>query len=182
LPVAPLKAALAEVGAQAGKQMVNEAQRALRLSLAKPGNAAQRFLLKLTGLCAVLLPLAAMGWVSWLAVSAYYESALTHSGFLGVDFVANSALVVAIAWLLPFFLKLQLKPSTERAALRGLRVGINTGLAQLETRVDGVLADYAGQLEARARAGMSLLSSAQPLESLPQDALRRVIPKAEIRS
>jgi hypothetical protein len=170
---------LAEVAGQAHKLIVNEAQRALRLSLAKPGNAAQRFFLKFTGVCAVLLPLAAMGWVSWLAVSAYYDSALKHSGFLGVDFVANSALVVAIAWLLPFFLKLQLKPSTERAALRGLRQGVNAGLAQLEMRVDGVLADYAEQLEARSHAGGSLLSPAPPLASLREGALGRMIPNEE---
>ena len=183
LAVAPLQSRLAEVAAQARKLVVDEAQRALRLSLARPGNAAQRFFLKLMGLCAVLLPLAAMGWVSWLAVSAYYDSALKHGGFLGVDFVANSALIVAIAWLLPFFLKLQLQPSTERAALRGLRRGVDAGLAQIDLRVEGVFADYAEQLAVRTRAGEALLASPPPPaeQAAPQGALLRMMPAGEPR-
>jgi len=181
LPLSPLKSRLAEVAAEARKLMLDEAQRALRLSLAKPGNALQRFFLKLAGLCAVLLPLAAMGWVSWLAVSAYYDSALRHSGFLGVDFAANSALVVAIAWLLPFFLKLQLKPSTERAALRGLRRGVDAGLARVQTQVDGVLLDYAENLGARAREGGALLSHTPQTQALAQGALARMIPGEDLR-
>jgi len=182
LPLVPLKSSLAAVAAEARKLMLDEAQRALRLSLANPGNVLQRFLLKFTGLCAVLLPVAAMAWVSWLAVSAYYDSALRHSGFLGVDFVANSALIVAIAWLLPFFLKQQLKPSTERAAVRGLRNGIHAGLAHLQTRVDAALAAYAEQQSARSREGGALLSSQPPrLKALPQGALLRMIPGENIR-
>jgi hypothetical protein len=180
LPPAPLKAGLAEAAGQARKTMLDEAQRALRLSLARPGNAAQRFFLKLAGVCAVLLPLAAMGWVSWLELNAYYESASRHTAFLGLDFVANSALTVALAWLLPFFIKLQLKPSTERAALRGLRKGVEAGLARIGAQVDGVLAEYAEQRDVCAQQGGALLGEPAPrLEAPAQAALRRWIPGEE---
>lgn len=177
LPVAPLKSGLSAAAENARKWVLGEAQRALRLSLAKPGNAMQRFLLKFMGLCAVVLPLAAMGWVSWLAVTAYYESALNHAAFLGADFAANSALIIAIAWLLPFFLKLQLKPSTERAALRGLRAGINASLARLHAAVDDVLAAYAAEVRAQAEQGARLLE--RPVPRLPASGrglLGRIVP------
>jgi hypothetical protein len=181
LPVAPLKAAMVGVAENASKLVLDEAQRALRASLARPGNFAQRFLLKFTGACAVLLPLAAMGWVSWQAFIAYYESAQTHSGFLGSDFAIHSGLLVAIAWLLPFFLHQQLKPSTERAALRGLRKGTDAGLARMALAADAALANYAGQLEACQQQGREVLESPEPtLPPVAQPAaLARMIPERE---
>lgn len=181
LPIAPLKAAMAGVAEAAPKLMLDEAQRGLRLSLANPGNAVQRFFLKFTGLCAWLLPLAAMGWVSWQAVSAYYESALTHGGFLGLDFVAHSALLIAIAWLLPFFINQQLKPSTERAARRGLRNGVNAGLVRIEARAEDALAAYAADLNVRAQEARRLTVPVSRLELAGHGALERLMPTAEGR-
>ncbi|MFM8330245.1 MAG: GTPase [Candidatus Methylumidiphilus sp.] len=182
LPVAPLKPVLADIAANAGKLVLDEAQRALRASLARPGNFAQRFFLKFTGFCAVALPLAAMGWVSWQAFIAYYESAQTHSGFLGVDFATHSAILVAIAWLLPFFLHQQLKPSTERAALRGLRKGIDIGLARLAAQADDAMAGYAADLDARQRQAQHLLDAPDNLPAAPPlGALQRMIPNDERR-
>jgi hypothetical protein len=176
LPVAPLKTALAGVADNARKLVLEDAQRALRSSLAKPGNAVQRFLLKLMGALAVLLPLAAMGWVSWFAVTAYYDSVLHRTAFLGADFAANSALVVGLSWLLPFFLKLQLRPSTERAALRGLRQGVNVGLARLQAVVDDVLRAYVADAKAQAQEGEKLLVSAPRLPVVERGLLERMLP------
>ncbi len=178
LPIAPLKAGLAGVAQGAHKLMTSEAQRALRLALARPGNATQRFLLKLIGLFSVLLPLTALGWVSWQAVTAYYDSALKHTGFLGADFAVHSALIIAIAWLLPFFLNLQLKPSTERAALRGLRNGINAGLARIRVLVDEQLAEYEGSRLARIEEGQKFLTPPSKEEISGQGVLGRMVPRA----
>jgi len=176
LPIPPLKSGLTPMAEGARKLMLTEAQRALRSSLARPGNIAQRFFLKLTGLCVVLMPLAAMGWVSWQAVTAYYESASTHAGFLGVDFVAHSALLVALSWLLPFFLNHQLKPSTERAALRGLRTGVSAGLTRLQSLVDEAMAGYEAERAACRREGQKLLSPVRAVDFSSHQGLDRLIP------
>jgi len=176
LPLAPLKPGVALVASGARKRVLDEVQKSLRLSLAQPGNRAQRFLLKATGLCAVLLPLAAMGWVAWQAVTAYYESGLTHAGFLGVDFATHSALLVSLSWLLPFFLNRQLKPSTERAARRGLRLGFDIGLVRLETQVDEAIASYAAELEACRQEGQTLLGPATQAQAPVHRGLERLIP------
>ena len=177
LPVTPLKFKLSTLLESAPKLMTDEAQKGLRLALANPGNMAQRILLKFTALCSVILPVAAMGWVSWQAYSGYYESALTHTGFLGADFAVHSGLIVAIAWLLPFFLNQQIKPSHERTALKGLRNGVNSGLARLNYLADKVLEDYASELTAHLSEGRQLLTSSDARQSTDNKFLERIIPR-----
>lgn len=175
LPVIPLKTGASRVAEGAGKLLANEAQRALRQSLANPGNVAQRILLKLMGFFAVILPLAAMGWVSWQAVTAYYESALRHAGFLGIDFAIHSGLLVAIAWLLPFFIRQKLKPSHERAAVRGLRHGVGGGLARIGGLVVDVLHGYASELAKIREEGENLLGSGPEPAKMNDEILRRMM-------
>ncbi len=180
LPVTPLKPRLLTVAESAPKLMADEAQKGLRLALANPGNIFQRFLLKFTALCSVILPLAAMGWVSWQAFTGYYESALTHSGFLGADFAVHSVLIVAIAWLLPFFLNQQIKPSHERTALKGLRNGVNAGLARIQLLADESLAGYFSELSFRLREGRNLLIPPTERRVSEHGMLERIIPGEEI--
>lgn len=180
VPVAPLKMSLIEASRHARKQVLSEAQQALRHALANPGNIAQRFFLRLTGLCAFLLPLIAIGWVSWQAVTAYYASAQTHAGYLGGDFAIHSGLVIVISWLLPFFLNRQLHPSAERAAERGLRSGISAGLALIQTGVEEALRLVEEDWRRRIDEGRRLLAvkkpAAEPLQALPQqEMLKRML-------
>lgn len=160
--VAPLKSRLSAAAGAARKLVLSESQRALRRALAMPGNVAQRFFLKFTGLCAILLPLGAIGWISWQAVTAYYASAQTHGGYLGADFAIHSSLIVAISWLLPFFLNRQLKPSAERTAEKGLRNGIDAGLALIHVQVLDILANLKEEWEVRVAEGRRLLATEKP--------------------
>jgi hypothetical protein len=180
LPVAPLQARLSGLVDAAPKLMTDEAQKGLRLALANPGNLVQRALLKFTALCSLLLPLVAMGWVSWQAVTAYYESALSHTGFLGVDFAIHSVLIIGIAWLLPFFLSQQIKPSHERTALKGLRNGVNAGLARIHVLADEALSAYATELDARLQDGRNLLNPPTVRQVAEHTLLGRIIPGEEI--
>lgn len=178
LPVMPLKTRLSGLAETAGNLMVAKAQQGLRLGLANPGNALQRSLLKFSGILAVLLPLASMGWVSWYAFNAYYESALTHLGFLGVDFAMHSLLLVGMSWLLPFFVGQKLKPSNEKAACRGLRQGLEAGLALLHANVLQASTAYAADLQACALAGRGLLSPLAKRQADSSGLLRRMMPQA----
>jgi hypothetical protein len=130
-----LKTALDAPAAAAGRRIESRAQLGLRQALANPGTSLQRFFLRFTGVVAIVLPLCAIAWVSWQAVSAYYASGQTHAGYLGVDFAIHSVLLIAISWLLPYFVNRQLRPSTERAAHRGLQQGVEQGLLLIEDDV-----------------------------------------------
>jgi len=180
VPATPLKTGLKTVAKHARKQILSEAQQALRHALANPGNIAQRFFLRLTGLCAFLLPLIAIGWVSWQAVTAYYASAQTHAGYLGTDFAIHSGLLIVISWLLPFFLNRQLHPSAERAAEKGLRSGINSGLALIQTGVEEALRLFKEDWHRCVAEGHRLLAlerpPAEPAQALPQkEMLKRML-------
>jgi hypothetical protein len=178
LPTAPLKARLEEPARMGGGALLVEAQRGLRLALANPGNAAQRFMLKLTGLLMFLLPLAAIGWAAWWAVAAYYQGTVLGGGFLGADFAIHSLLLVGLAWLAPFFLHRLLKPSAARAAEKGLRAGVAAGLELMGEKVEAALAcnqQAAAELRQEAE---NLLAQCTAAPSGPHDAmLDRMIPK-----
>jgi hypothetical protein len=176
LPAPPLQRRLEEIERAADGVLLAETQSALRKALANPGNAAQRFLLKLTGLCAILLPLVAVGWVSWQAVASYYQSVLLHAGFLGADFAIHSGVIVAVAWLLPFFLNRGLKPSAARAAEKGLRAGVASGLALLGEKIDDALNRYAQDQRDRRQDGENLLAQFRPAAAKnPGGILGRVL-------
>ena len=182
LPTGPLRAGLKEPGQRASKQLLAESQRALRQALANPGSSAQRFFLKLSGLCTILLPLAAIGWVSWQAVTAYYDSALTHAGYLGADFAIHSGLIIAISWLLPFFLNRQLKPSAERAAEKGLQQGVNAGLALINAQVEEALKNFKEDWRTRVAEGERLLAAKKPVaEHIPPSPKSKMLERLLIK-
>jgi GTPase SAR1 family protein len=169
LPVGPLKAGLDNIRSEARALLLAEAQQALRRALANPGNVGQRFVLKLTGLLAILLPLAAIGWVCYQVVTAYYDSALHHTEYLGVNFAVHSALLIAISWLLPFFINRQLKPSAERVAVKGLRNGVLSGLDLMEEKVTEAIHRAQADRRAHIKAGQELLARlTSPIEAQPR--------------
>ena len=135
LPILPLKEALDELYREAGRLVITQGQLALRQALAHPGNTVQRLALKISGALVVVLPLAAIGWASYRVVKGYYESALHHLAYLGTDFAIHSALLIVLAWLLPFFVYRTLKPSAERTAIKGLRAGLAAALDQIGENV-----------------------------------------------
>jgi hypothetical protein len=181
LPALPLKDGLDRVYRESGRVVLNEGQRSLRQALANPGNALQRTLLRLSGGLAVALPLAAIGLVSYQVVKGYYESFARHLDYLGADFAVHSGLLIVLSWLLPFFAYRQLKPSAERAAIRGLRLGIERALEDLGGRVV-LLLKQSEQARAKVREEgrrIARLAAAAVPEAVPETGLLgRVLPAA----
>ena len=135
LPVAPIRQTLLPLRTKGKSTTLNQSELAVRQALANPGNSLQRGLLKIASFCAVVLPLAAMGWVGYQVFYGYYESNLTDEAYLGVNFAVHSVLLVALAWLVPYFVQKKLKPSLEKVALQGLKKGLTAGLATIEIEV-----------------------------------------------
>jgi hypothetical protein len=180
LAAVPLKARLDRLARGMRRSVLAEGQRSLRLALANPGNALQRFFLKLSGFLAVFLPLVAIGWVSYQVVKGYYESALYHLGYLGTDFAIHSVLLIVLSWLLPYFLYRKLKPSAERTAVKGLREGIALALDQGGDRVTEQLGEMEQERQALIEEGNRIVSLSSPAEALEADQgsklLERVLP------
>jgi hypothetical protein len=155
LPVGPFRQTLLPLRTKGKAIILNQTELAVRQALANPGNSLQRGLLKLAGFCAIVLPLAAMGWVGYQLFYGFYESNLTDEAYLGVNFAVHSVLLIALAWLLPFFAQKKLKPSLEKVALQGLKKGLIAGVAAIEAEVSGAIdenrllrADYVQEADA----------------------------------
>ena len=101
---------------------------ALQQSLQSPGNAFQRFLHRVFGVLAGLLPVLAMCWAGYRIVMAFYEGGSQPGAYLGGAFAINSLLLIALAWALPFFLQQKVRPSLAKAAERGLKLGLQKTL------------------------------------------------------
>ncbi|BCG64905.1 MAG: hypothetical protein methR_P2698 [Methyloprofundus sp.] len=136
LPITPIKQTILPVRTEAEKIIEQKTLPAVRKALIKPGNIVQRVVIKMASFLEVVLPIAAMTWVGYQVFTEFYESSLEQvPHYLGVDFAINSVLLVAISWLFPWFIKKKLKPSIEKAALKGLKRGFAIALQTLEFEV-----------------------------------------------
>lgn len=135
LAAAALKRELLPLRSRAEKIMHDQTELAVRQALANPGHSAHRAFLKGMRICEIVLPLAAMSFVAYQVFSGYYHSSLDYRNYLGADFAIHSSLFVGLTWLIPFFILKKLKPSLEKAALKGLKKGVAAGLLQIEVEV-----------------------------------------------
>jgi hypothetical protein len=135
IPAAPIKHQLAEVRQKASKIIQTQTELAARKALANPGNAMQRGLLKFVRAAEILLPLAAISWVSYRVFTVYYYSNQANAHYLGVDFAIHSSVLIAISWLAPWFILKKVKPSLRTSALKGLNKGLETGLGMIDSEV-----------------------------------------------
>jgi GTPase Era involved in 16S rRNA processing len=151
LPVTPLKTALAELRNKPGKILQSQNELAVRQALAKPGHALHRGFLKTMRFVEITFPLAAMSWVGYQVFMGFYYSNLTSTHYLGVDFAIHSALLIAITWLVPFFILKKAQPSLQKSALKGLQKGVSqafdvVGEEVLQTLISFIEA-HTGQLQ-----------------------------------
>jgi GTPase Era involved in 16S rRNA processing len=173
LPAKPLKAALQTVAQQAEKHLTRQMQLAGRQALLNPGNAVQRFLLRLSGIGETLLPLLAMAAVGYQVFLGYYHGAVATAHYLGVDFAVHSVLLIGLCWLIPFFLHRKIQPSMQKAALTGLKKGLQQGLLVLDADIKAVLAEEQNRQAAMQQQLAALIALCQTanIKSLPQQGI-----------
>lgn len=165
LPAAPLKTPLAETAGRAPKILQAHLEPALRQSLANPGTLLQRSFLKLARFCEIFLPLISICWVGYQVFTGYYASSQTNSHYLGVDFAVHSALLIALSWLMPFFILKKLKPSLEKSALQGLQKGLALAFDEINETVTAIIADTGRLHQARKNQLQTLLKHAEAVGS-----------------
>lgn len=149
LPVMPIKQLLLPIRTNSEKVIEEKTLLSVRKALIKPGNILQRSVIKIAQFAEVVLPIAAMGWVGYQVFIEFYESSLEElPHYVGADFAINSIMLIAISWLFPYFLQKKLKPSIEKAALKGLNQGFISALQTLEVQVLGEIKNNAQTQEA----------------------------------
>ncbi len=150
LPVTPFKQHTAAIREKASKIMQTQTELAARQALVNPGNALQRGFLKCMRLCEIILPLTAMAWVGYKVFMGYYTSNMTDTHYLGVDFAIHSSLLIAMTWLIPYFILKKSQPSLEKNALKGLNKGLHTAFSMIEVEVLNAVESLARQHQEQA--------------------------------
>ncbi|NOT85829.1 MAG: GTP-binding protein, partial [Methylococcaceae bacterium] len=141
LPVTPLKQPLTELRNKTASIINSATGLEVRQALANPGSNLQQVFLKFSLFCEIVLPVCAMGLVGYTVFQGYYQSNITHQNYLGIDFATHSALLIALSWLIPFFMRKKLKPSLQKAVLKGLQKGLAKGLGEIDYAVTQILED-----------------------------------------
>jgi len=104
----------------------------VRASLAKPGNAVQRGVYAACDWLLFALPLAAALWTGWYVVSGFIDGASGAGDFVASGFAMNAVLLIVLAAVLPWLLRRLVQPSPRKAAMLGVRRGLDTVLADIE--------------------------------------------------
>ncbi len=151
LPVIPLKQHLSKIREKAPKIMQIQTELAARQALANPGNVLQRGFVKGLRLCEIILPLIAMTWVADKVFMSYYTSNMTDAHYLGVDFAVHSSLLIALTWLIPYFILKKSQPSLEKSALKGLNKGLHTAFSMVDSEVLSVVESLVQQHKAQVK-------------------------------
>ncbi len=168
VPTAPLRKELPEIRDNAKGWIENHLQTSLRTALLKPGTALQRFIYRSTGLLATILPLAALSWVGYRVFVGYYQSALAPEQYLGINFTTHSVLLVLTAWLIPWLAHRKLKPSLQKAALRGLQTGLSNGLTEIDTQTRKIIEKLHQQQQQLHQSCEQILQNYTSTETAPQ--------------
>jgi len=145
LPVAPLRNDASHIREKAQKIIQTQTELATRMALANPGNTLQRTFLKFMRLCEIVLPLTAMLWVGYKVFMGYYVSNMTDNHYLGVDFTIHSGLLIAVTWLIPYFILKKLQPSLRKSALKGLNKGLVIAFGIIESEVLTIIEKFIKQ-------------------------------------
>jgi len=181
VPVQPLRAQLNSISVKAAKIINSQTELSVRQALANPGNLLQRVFLKGMRLCEIILPLTAMSWVGYQVFMGYYYSNLTSSHYLGIDFAVHSALLIAITWLVPFFILKKIQPSLKKSALRGLNKGLSEAINNLDTEIVTLLQVITDQHVEQVKILKELIrqctctDDTQPRLSLDNETLSRML-------
>lgn len=148
LAVGAFKQAVTPPYDRARRNIPDVVEDSLSRSLALPGTRWHRGLHKIAGLLSVLLPMAAMGWITWRVVGSFVEGGSDPSAYLNLNFVTNGAMLLGLSWLLPAFVHTKLKPSRQQAAAKGLNQGVIEALNRIESQVSTAFNDLTENTDA----------------------------------
>jgi len=122
LAVATLNAVVNPALTAHGESSLRES---VRMSLARPGTALQRGIFAACRWLQYALPLIALVWVGWFVVSGFYSGATGSGAFVADGFALNAVLLIGLCAGLPWLLGRLARPSPRKAALLGVRRGLD---------------------------------------------------------
>ena len=149
VPVFPFKQSITSIREKVPKIIQTQTELAARIALSNPGNIVQRVILKCLRTCEIGLPLTAMSWVGYKVLAIFYTSNTVDNHFLGIDFAIHSSLLIALSWLMPFFILKKMQPSLKKSVFKGLNKGLASAFSIIDVEVGSILQHLAQQHKAQ---------------------------------
>ena len=112
-----------------------QVQTQLNLALGEPGTRWQRQLHKVLTWLGGLLPGLALLWIAWEVVAGFVVGTSDGGNYLGINFTIHSLLLVALAWITPYYIMQKTRPSLQKAAEQGMQRGCQSALEHINQRV-----------------------------------------------
>ncbi|MGF1546622.1 MAG: hypothetical protein ACFCUG_04815 [Thiotrichales bacterium] len=100
-------------------------------AFAKPGTALQRSVHRVAEAATWFLPLLASLWVVYVVVNGFAAGTRGEQSFLGIDYAVHSALLIGLAWLIPWLLRRATRPSLVQSVQAALSAGTGQGVERL---------------------------------------------------
>lgn len=147
LPMPAMRTALGDSPMLVSEQGQQSLQDAMNHSLLHPGQLWQRKLYSLMNLLCLLLPLGALGWISYRVITGFAAGSSDPSAYLSSNFAVNGILLLGVSWLLPALAHTWLKPSREQAVLQGLVQGVENVMQQTHQDIAHSLTQLAGHAQ-----------------------------------
>jgi hypothetical protein len=147
LPAAPPRRALDACAAASAACVRGQVEQHVRLALSRPQTALREALRRVTGFLSAFLPLVAVAWVAYVVVARFHLASIGQGAFLDAPFVLHAALLVLLAWALPYGLDRALRPSIQDVMARALRRGFAAGLEEVGARLERTLSDVRAEAD-----------------------------------
>ena len=139
LATSPLRENLQPIRGNISQIIDSQVELSCRQALVNPGHILHRSLLKISRLCEIVLPLITMSVVGYQLLLGFYQGAQDKQDYLGLDFAIHSLLLILMSWLLPYFIHKKMQPSIKKAALKGLKQGLEIAFEKIVNEVDLIL-------------------------------------------
>lgn len=166
LPARRLTAMRSAIGSLALEKIGQTWAQRVAAAVAAPGPHWQRLLQKGLSMLSMVLPIAAILWITYRIVSGFVDGAGDPAAYLGTGFLTNSLLMVGVAWLLPWLASHFSRPSVPRAVARVL-------FEQLDKDLELPAARYRDSLAALSEQRAELHQQASTLQKDIDAALSR---------
>lgn len=131
LPVSPVRNRTRPILDRLAKRLPDAVAQGFREGAARPGNAVQRAAAALMNKLVYGLPLIACLGIAYVVLTRYQQGLGGDGGYLGLDFLAHSLMVLGLAALVPYLMARLLRPSVRRSIIKRVDAALQRTRAEV---------------------------------------------------
>ena len=150
-PARRLQSTADEVEVLLTERIKENLQSNVQTALLAPGSKWQRMAAAVAKYLQLLLPLLVILWIVYRALYGFIDGASDRTAYVGIDFLINGVILVAIGWLVPWLLSRLLKPSVPNSVNAALHRAVSSAFSltnkEIAKKCNAIAAEKDGLLE-----------------------------------